>query len=124
VRRDGHPALHVPVLRQAVLGRSEILARALYPHARRQGEDANAADDGRARHANSDATIRGVLCCPEDARRSRHAPALRSRVPWYVVEAVQLDAHAAVHDELVQPVAGEGRDGGPAHALIRTATII
>ena len=69
-RAHRHPALHLQLLQEAVLGRSVRLARALVADVGRQGDDADAADDGRARSADADAADRGVLRGAEGERRA------------------------------------------------------
>ena len=70
----------------------------------RQGDDADAADDGRARSPDADAADRGVLRGAEGERRAGEAAAVQRGVPRHRVEAVELHPHAALHDELVQTV--------------------
>ena len=57
-RPDRRAAVHLQLLQEAVLGRSVGLARALVADDGRQGDDADAADDRRARSADADAADR------------------------------------------------------------------
>src|SRR5262249_29267349 len=88
-----------------------------------QGDDADAADDGRARSPDADAADRGILSGAEDARRAGQAPAVPGGVPRHGVEAVELPPDAAVHDELVQPVDAANRRARDPPAPPRAAAV-
>ena len=97
-----HSALHLELLRRAILGKAGAMAEAVAADVRRQRQDPDAGHDGRARHADADAADRGVLHCAEDAGHRRRS-CCGSRVSTTArLQAVELHAHAAVHDELVQ----------------------
>ena len=99
------------------------LARALVAHDGRQSDDADAADDRRARSADADAPDRGVLRGAEGEGRSGEAAAVQRGISRYRIEAVELHPHSALHDELVQSVDARRRResvhdcGGPAMTL-------
>jgi hypothetical protein len=59
-----------------------------------------------------DAAERGVLLGAQVSRRAHRAAALRGRVPRHRLAPVELDAHAALHDELVRALAAGGRARG------------
>ena len=110
--RDRHSAVHLQLLREAVLGRPDAVAQAVEPHVRRQREDADDADDRRC------STMRTPMPQTEEyysALKMRGVPAvlLRFENEWHGTSSrpVELDADAAVHDELVQEV-GRGGGGG------------
>ena len=90
---------------------SEYL-RALADHVRRQREDADDADDGRARSPHADSADRGVLSRAQDARRADGDDPHEQRVPRHVEHAVELPAHAALSAELVRQVRDEGHERG------------
>src|SRR5205807_4515628 len=71
--------------------------------------------DGRAGPAHADPAERGVLYDAEGARCADGYTALERRVSRHGIEAVQLHAHAALHDELVPevpPSRSRAGDGG------------
>src|SRR5271165_1519966 len=96
-----HSVVHLQLFQEAVLGRSERLAVALLADAGGQGHYADAADDGRPGSADSDAADGGILRRVESAGRAGDAIAVRGRVSWDGIEAVEFHPHAALHDELV-----------------------
>src|SRR5207237_10493354 len=71
-------------------------------HVRQECDDSKTCHDRNAGPANTDAAERGVLRSAQDARRTGNSPTLRGRIPRHELETVQLPAHAALHDELVQ----------------------
>src|SRR6266540_1659180 len=109
---DGHPAVHLQLLRRAVLGKTGSVDQAVIARVRRQREDADTADDGRAGPADADAPDRGVLLGVEDVEGSSGDAALQRGVSRHVVQAVELPAHAALHDELVSEAPVGWRGGG------------
>ena len=74
------PLIHLQLLQKAVLGRSERVAVALFGDGSRQSDDADAADDRRARPAYSDAANRGILRGVEGSRRASEVAAIRWRI--------------------------------------------
>ena len=58
--------------------------------------------DGRARSPHAHSAKRGILSSAEISGRPGGAAAIRSGIPRHRIDqAIELDAHAAVHDELV-----------------------
>jgi Tol biopolymer transport system component len=103
-------AVHLQLLPEAVLGRSERLALAFVTDERRKGDDADTADDRHSRSPHADAADRGVLRGAQDEGRTDEAAAVQRRVPRHRLQAVELHPDAVVHDELVQQI----------HAPVRT----
>jgi hypothetical protein len=114
--RNGYSVLHVPLFQETVLGGSDRLARGVHHNARGQRQDPDSADDGRARQAHTLPSDRGVLRGPQVSRRAFGAAALRRRISRHGQKAVELDAHAALYDGLVQPL----REYGSAAAAMRS----
>src|SRR5204863_2535961 len=116
-------ALHLQLLRQAVLGSTGAVAEAVAPYVRRQCDDADSRYDWRAGSPHADAAERGVLRGAQIPRCSDRTTPLRGRVPWHGLEAVQLHAHAALYDVVVQTVETcAGWNGG--HGGCRRAVTI
>src|SRR5439155_20097540 len=119
--RDGHPALYLQLLRRPVLGEAGPVAQAVVTDVRGEGDDAHTAHDRRARPADPDPAERGILLRPQNAEGADGAVALQRRVPRHWLEAVQLHAHPALHDELVQEVHARQGSGCPVDAGSVTA---
>ena len=99
-------------LREAVLGGSERVSASLTDHVRRQRQDADDADDGRARSPHADSADRGVLSRAQDAWRADGDDPHEQRVSRHVEHAVELPADAALSAELVRQVRDDAEERG------------
>ena len=107
-RDDGHQPVGLQPVPEAPLGGSVALPQALTADVRREREDADDADDGRARSAHADLADGGVLPGAEVPEGSDGNGALQRGVSRDVVEAVELPADAAVFAVVVRAVHAEG----------------
>ena len=107
-QRRWQPASLVRRLREVPVGGSERAPAPLAAHVRRQGQDADDADDRRAGHADADQPDGGVLPGAQGRRRAHGHAAVQRRVPRHVVEAVELPAHPALPAVLVREVLEKG----------------
>ena len=111
-RPDRRAALHLQLLRASRSGRirEHWLKQSSLMYVGKV-KTPTRADDRRARPADADAAERGVLRGAQDARRAGGAAAVRERISRHRLEAVELHADAALHDELVRSLASCGERG-------------
>src|SRR6476620_11288673 len=76
-RANRRSAVHVPLLRRAVLGEAGPVAKAVAADVRRKRHDADVDHDWRARPSHADAPVGRVLRSAQDAWSASDAAALR-----------------------------------------------